>query len=189
MNATSGFVDAVCEVISTNNRSLTTMSDLSSVWSESTLEIGNQWIHGSELPGGREAELKKRIEDINSLEALDSFMSEIAPDPGKEPEPWPGYENTLWSLNMIKTLQSRIAQYWEDDENGNGRSGTWNGVASQMGSLIQSMSAQNTSTGDAQSKACQSALQNGSSAAQPASNAGDAVLGLLSNGSSVQSQI
>ena len=165
--ATSNFVKAVTEVLITNGSSLTTMSGTLNLWKDSTLDIGDAWLHDGD------PELEAAINNLNSTKALDDFFKTMSK--------WP---LDSWSMDLITDLQAKIAGNW--DEN---KSGVWNGMTSQQSSLIQATSGQNTAVGDAQGKSAQSALQNATAAGQPATDAGNAVLGVLTNGSSVQAQI
>ena len=165
--ATSAIVDAAITTLITNGSSLTAMKGSLDLWTTSTKDVGNAWLHDGDPA------LEQAIANCNSTKALDDFF--------KTMDKWP---LEAWSMDLITELQAKIAGNW--DEN---KSGVWNGMTSQESSLIQATSGQNTAVGDAQAKSAQSALQNASAAGQPATDAGNAALGLLSNGSSVQAQI
>jgi hypothetical protein len=179
MSAISNFVNAVCEVLNTNCNSLITENANANVWSKSTLDIGDAWLN---VDPTAQNDLQKAIAALLSGKLhLKDFFNNL----NNKMYPLP-----QWSMDLVSQLQGIIAS---DDPTKNPDDKDlipiWNGTVSQYASLIQSTSGQNTSTGDAENKACQSALQNASSAGQPATNAGDSMIGLLSNGSSVQAQI
>jgi hypothetical protein len=177
MSATSSFVDAVCLVLITNNRTLTTQSETSKMWNESNKNIGENWISGGN---------PDLIAQLNKLtpDNLVDFMDGKGIFEGKGRDHWKVED---WSMDLLTKLLGVIAGVKDDKQKD--KIGLWNGVVTNLQSLIQSTMAQNTSTGDSASKACQSALQNASSAGQPASNAGDSVIGVLSNAASAQAQI
>jgi hypothetical protein len=186
MSSISNFVSAVCEVLNTNCNSLVTDNANANMWSKSTLDLGDAWLTADPDPHHQ----NQLQTDIALLEAkppnptmtLAQFFANLTASPSH-------YPLSMWSMDLVLKVQGVLAVADPNDPHNKDKISGWNGVITQYSTLIQSTKEQDTSTGDSENKACQSALQNASSAGQPATNAGDSILGLLSNGSSVQAQI
>ncbi|HSX38093.1 MAG TPA: hypothetical protein VLE95_04600 [Chlamydiales bacterium] len=187
MSSTSVFTNAVIEVLQANTGSLSALNAISNLWSTSTQNIGNNWLEfqdnmGTEATKGKPKPAAGSLDEaiwevennINNMKLSDIFSNLTQ------------YSVNDWCMDAVTTLQSLVAAQWGTYSD---KAPIWNGILAQEATAVQSTSGQYTSTGDAEIKSCVSALQNASSAGQPVSDAGKAVIGVLSNGASAQGPI
>lgn len=177
MSTTWSFMSEVCDVLYTNTGALEAQSAEQTTWTTANAHLGNAWLH-DKTDGRGQSQIWTDINGCTSGTAIDNFLSG-----------WDFQDSTKlpqWCMDLVIQLQAAITAHWNDNKD---KAGFWNSMAQQMSTMIQSTQAADGATGDAEAKACASMIQNTASAGTVPANAGDAVVSLLANTSSVQAQI
>jgi len=193
MNVGYSFTSNVILAFELNSSAISAASNSLNWWTDSSQEKGNAWLHGNDQTPHTSDPAHNAQDFVNWLltqvnSGTNDPLSKFFSQQGQGGYPW--YFGSVmpiqdWCMDMITTMQTAIATAkWDTN-----LSGTWNSMIGQQSSLVQAQQGLDTSTADAEAKACQSTLGSMGSAGSVCSSAGDAVTGVFSSGSSAQAMV
>lgn len=156
------FTNEVCENLYGNLNTLATSNEALELWTRSTSDLNTAWTTGDP-----NSAMAQEINNLSNKDQLSAFLAKYFSDSSQV--------DKFCSADISALLNKLAGPCWDDT-----KGSTWMSEIQTFGGVIDSRKGITTSTGDTETKAEGSFIQQSTSAQQPVSDLANAAVGILS---------